>query len=53
MCDSHVWEKGFPKIVESLLKAAEATGAVLVWVDNMYMFGPEAAASGIPMKVCY
>ena len=49
---SLVWEKDFPKIVESLLKAAEATGAVLVWVDNLYMFGPEVAHSGISMKVC-
>ncbi|CAM9289295.1 unnamed protein product [Ascophyllum nodosum] len=49
---SLVWEKDFPKIVESLLKAAEATGAVLVWVDNLYMFGPEVAHSGISMKEC-
>lgn len=34
-----------------MLKAAAATGAVLVWVDNLYMFGPEAAESGVPMKV--
>lgn len=48
---SSVWEKQFPTVIDSLLKAAEATGAVLVWVDNLYMFGPEAAVSGIPMKV--
>lgn len=48
---SDVWEKGFPVIVKNLLEAATVTGAVLVWVDNLYMFGPEAAESGLPMKV--
>lgn len=52
-CRSSIWERDFPVIVESMLEAAEATGAVLVWVDNLYMFGPEAAQSGIPMKVRY
>ncbi|MEO1473047.1 MAG: NAD-dependent epimerase/dehydratase family protein [Pseudomonadota bacterium] len=35
----HKWEVGFPALQEAALAAAEATGAVLVAVENLYGYG--------------
>lgn len=34
------WTARFPGIVEGVLHAASATGARLVWTDNLYAYGP-------------
>lgn len=35
------WMTGWPPIIDSLLAAAEATGARLVFADNLYAYGPQ------------
>ena len=35
------WASRFPPIMETLIGAAGATGAPLVYVDNLYMYGPQ------------
>lgn len=37
------WMTGWPPIIDSLLAAAEATGARLVFADNLYAYGPQTA----------
>lgn len=41
------WLKEWPPIHASLLQAAQATGAVLVTLSNLYMYGPMAASTTI------
>ncbi|MFF4773602.1 NAD-dependent epimerase/dehydratase family protein [Microtetraspora fusca] len=36
----HQWAQDWPPIADSLLRAAEATGAVLVTLSNLYGYGP-------------
>ena len=36
-----VWRKNWPRAMENVLAAAEAVGARLVFVDNLYMYGPQ------------
>jgi nucleoside-diphosphate-sugar epimerase len=37
-----VWKRDWPKATANLLAAAEASGARVVHIDNMYMYGPQA-----------
>jgi nucleoside-diphosphate-sugar epimerase len=43
----HRWPEDWPPIHRSLMKAAEATGAVLVMMDNLYALGPDTT---MPMR---
>lgn len=38
-----VWRKAWPKAMANLIAAAEATGARIVHIDNLYMYGPQDA----------
>lgn len=38
-----VWQAAWPKAMTNFLAAAEATGARIVHIDNMYMYGPQDA----------
>jgi nucleoside-diphosphate-sugar epimerase len=42
----HQWPQLWPPIAASLLAAAEASGAVLVTVSNLYGYGPASASLG-------
>jgi len=42
--DSATWERDWPKIMSSVIAACKANGAVLVFVDNVYMYGPTPLA---------
>jgi nucleoside-diphosphate-sugar epimerase len=42
--NSAVWERDWPKIMSSVIAACKANGAVLVFVDNVYMYGPTPLA---------
>lgn len=36
-----VWKDAWPKAMANLIAAADATGARIVHIDNMYMYGPQ------------
>lgn len=38
-----VWRDAWPKAMSNVLDAAEAVGGRLVFVDNLYMYGPQTA----------
>lgn len=38
--DAAIWETGFPAISEALVTACERLGARLVYLDNVYLYGP-------------
>ncbi|MCB1493274.1 MAG: NAD-dependent epimerase/dehydratase family protein [Rhodobiaceae bacterium] len=40
---SAVWERDWPVVMANLIAACEATGARLVFADNLYMVGPQTA----------
>lgn len=40
--DSAVWEASWPKLMANMLAACEASGARLIFIDNLYMYGPQA-----------
>lgn len=42
------WPTDWPPIAQSLLAAAERSGAVLVTVSNLYAYGPAPASLGVP-----
>lgn len=42
---SKVWKEVWPKAMANFLAAAEATGARIVHIDNMYMYGPHSAGA--------
>ncbi len=42
----HRWAAMWPPIAESLLHAAETSGAVLVTISNLYAYGPASASTG-------
>ena len=42
--DSAVWRANWPRAMANVLAAAEAVGARLVFVDNLYMYGPQRVA---------
>ncbi|MDR3493922.1 MAG: NAD-dependent epimerase/dehydratase family protein [Ancalomicrobiaceae bacterium] len=39
--DGRVWKDAWPKAIANILAAAEKTGARVVFVDNLYMYGPQ------------
>ncbi len=41
--DGRVWREAWPKAMSNVLAACEAAGARLVFVDDMYMLGPQNA----------
>ena len=38
-----VWREAWPKAVGNFVAACEATGARMVFIDNLYMYGPQTA----------
>ena len=38
--DSKIWTKNWPIIVENVINACQATNAKLIFLDNIYMYGP-------------
>jgi nucleoside-diphosphate-sugar epimerase len=38
-----VWRKVWPKAMANFIAAAEATGARMIQIDNLYMYGPQDA----------
>lgn len=53
--DYHRWAQLWPPLAASLLAAAEASGAVLATVGNLYPYGPVAGAmhEGLPDAASY
>ncbi|MGO9419872.1 NAD-dependent epimerase/dehydratase family protein [Roseiarcus sp.] len=41
--DGAVWREDWPKAIGNFAAACEATGARMVFVDNLYMYGPQTA----------
>lgn len=39
--DAAVWERDWPRLMANMLAACEANGARLVFVDDLYMHGPQ------------
>lgn len=35
-----VWKRGFPRIIKNVIAACDKEGAVLIFLDNAYMYGP-------------
>ena len=44
----HRWPTDWPPIAGSLLNAAERSGAVLVTIANLYVYGPATESLGVP-----
>ncbi|MGV3639349.1 MAG: NAD-dependent epimerase/dehydratase family protein [Adhaeribacter sp.] len=42
--DSQVWAREWPLIMQNVIDVAKATGARLIFFDNVYMYGPVAGA---------
>jgi nucleoside-diphosphate-sugar epimerase len=42
--DSQVWAREWPLIMQNLIEATKATGARLIFFDNVYMYGPVTGA---------
>ncbi|MEY2759687.1 MAG: hypothetical protein RIR33_3465 [Pseudomonadota bacterium] len=40
---SEIWQSAWPRAMAALLEAAEVTGTRVVFIDNMYMYGPQDA----------
>lgn len=49
--DAAVWERDWPRLMTNMLEACAAAGARLVFIDNVYMYGPQAEplAEDMPM----
>jgi nucleoside-diphosphate-sugar epimerase len=41
--DGKVWREAWPKATGNFVAACEATGARMVLIDNLYMYGPQTA----------
>ena len=41
---SAIWRRDWPRVASALVKAGEATGARLVYLDNTYAYGPKPLA---------
>lgn len=39
--EARIWQANWPAAMANVLKAAEAAGARLIFVDNLYMYGPQ------------
>lgn len=42
-----VWEREWPVVMKNIITASGKTGAVIVFLDNIYMYGPEKLQSPI------
>jgi nucleoside-diphosphate-sugar epimerase len=42
--EGKIWRKAWPKAMSHFLAAGEATGARIVFIDNLYMYGPQREA---------
>lgn len=40
--EAAVWETTWPKVMANMLAACSASGARLIFIDNLYMYGPQA-----------
>ena len=49
--DAAVWERDWPKLMTNMLEACAAAKARLVFIDNVYMYGPQVKplAEDMPM----
>ncbi len=41
--DGKLWRKAWPKAIGNFVAACETTGARMVFIDNLYMYGPQTA----------
>jgi nucleoside-diphosphate-sugar epimerase len=41
--EGKVWREAWPKAIGNFVAACEATGARMVFIDNLYMYGPQTA----------
>ncbi len=41
--DGAVWREDWPKAIGNFVAACETTGARMVFIDNLYMYGPQTA----------
>lgn len=41
--DGRLWQRNWPRAMAALIAGAETTGVRLVFVDNLYMYGPQTA----------
>jgi nucleoside-diphosphate-sugar epimerase len=39
--EGRIWQKAWPRAMENILAACETNGARMVFVDNLYMYGPQ------------
>jgi nucleoside-diphosphate-sugar epimerase len=42
--DARIWRNSWPRAMTNLVNACAATGARAVFIDNLYMYGPQTAA---------
>jgi nucleoside-diphosphate-sugar epimerase len=40
--DSAIWERDWPRLMTNMIAACSASGARLIFIDNLYMYGPQA-----------
>ena len=41
--ESKLWQEAWPKAIGNFVAACEKTGARMVFIDNLYMYGPQTA----------
>ena len=41
--EGKLWRDAWPKAIGNFVAACEATGARMVFIDNLYMYGPQTA----------
>jgi nucleoside-diphosphate-sugar epimerase len=41
--EGDLWRKAWPKAIGNFVAACETTGARMVFIDNLYMYGPQSA----------
>ena len=47
-----VWREAWPKAIANFVAACKATGARMVFIDNLYMYGPQTAPLVETMPLC-
>lgn len=49
--DAAVWERDWPKAMANMLAACEASGARFLFIDDIYMYGPQSVPlhEGLPL----
>lgn len=50
--DGRLWTRAWPQAMRNLIAAAERHGTRLVFVDNLYMYGPQTAPLREDMPLC-